>query len=469
MLRSRSPVPTRPRGLWLGVLALALLASSAPQPIAAQARPDPATLTAPPSAPWIRDAVIYEMNTRTFTKAGTFNAAIGRLDGLRDLGVTIVWLMPIHPIAELKKKGSIGSPYAVRDYYEVNPAFGTKADFKRFVSEAHARGLKVIIDVVANHTGWDNVMMKTPAFYRRDAQGAIISPYDWTDVAALNYNDAALRKYMSDMLVYWVREFDLDGFRCDVASEVPTDFWESTRVALEKVKPDIIMLAEAHKPELLTKAFHLDYSWPLHQALNDVLANGRPATRLREEWEREVAGYPKGSLHLRFSDNHDESRAIARFGARGALAASALMFTLDGVPLLYNGMEVGDITESGAPALLEKMDVFWDASLRRPEFPVFYKEFIALRRTHSALRSGTVEWLTNSDPTRVLTYRRRDASEDLLVALNMSNRPYMGTVEASGEYNEITPQSARARGAAAAALPAVSLDAWGVRVFRRAR
>jgi glycosidase len=254
-----------------------------------------------------------------------------------------------------------------------------------------------------------------------------------------------------------------------VAGEVPTDFWESARAAVERVKPDMIWLAEAHKAELLTKAFHLDYSWPFHSALNDVFANGRPATRLREEWENEVAHYPKGSLHLRFSDNHDESRAIARFSARGALAASALMFTLDGVPLLYNGMEVGDITESGAPALFEKMDVFWDAALRRPEFPAFYKELIALRRAHPALRSGTVEWLANSDQTRVLTYRRRDASEDIVVAINATNRPFMGTVEASGEYNEITPPTARARGATAASLPAISLDAWGFRVFRRAR
>ncbi|MEQ1691471.1 MAG: alpha-amylase family glycosyl hydrolase, partial [Gemmatimonas sp.] len=286
------------------LVACAFLASSSPAQAQARplaVRPAPATLTAPSSAPWIRDAVIYELNTRTFTRQGTFNAAVARLDGLRDLGVTVVWLMPIHPIAELKKKGSIGSPYAVRDYYGVNPAFGTKADFRRFVSAAHARGLKVIIDVVVNHTGWDNVMMKTPSFYRRDAKGGIVSPYDWTDVAALNYENPALRKYITDMLVYWLKEFDLDGFRCDVAGEVPTDFWEATRAALETVKPDIIMLAEAHKPELLAQAFHLDYSWPLHSALTDVLANGRPASRLRDAWEAEVATYPKGSLHLRFS------------------------------------------------------------------------------------------------------------------------------------------------------------------------
>ncbi len=430
----------------------------------AQPPPNMAALTAPVAAPWIRDAVIYELNTRTFTRAGTLNAATARLDALRDLGVTVVWLMPIHPIAQVRKKGSVGSPYAIRDYYAVNPAFGTKADFKRFVNAAHARGLKVIIDVVANHTGWDNVMMKTPAFYRRDANGVVVSPYDWTDVAALNYENPQLRRYMTEMLVYWMKTFDLDGFRCDVAAEVPTAFWEATRAALEKVKPDILMLAESHKPELLARAFHLDYSWPLHSALTDVLANGQPATRLRDEWQNEVATYPKGSLHLRFSDNHDESRAIARFGARGAMAASALMFTLDGVPLLYNGMEVGDITESGAPALFEKMDVFWDASKRRPEFPAYYRGLIMMRRDHVALRRGAVEWLANSDTNRVLTYRRQDATEELLVAVNLSNRPFTGTVGAAGSWSEITPGG---RAAGAVAVPAMSLDAWGFRVFRR--
>jgi cyclomaltodextrinase / maltogenic alpha-amylase / neopullulanase len=456
------------RRIRLAAVALGLGATLA-RPAMAQARPDIASLTAPASAPWIRDGVIYELNTRTFSREGTFKAVTARLDELKSLGVTVLWIMPIHPIAELKKKGSIGSPYAVRDYYEVNPAFGTKADFKALVTAAHAKGLKVIIDIVANHTGWDNVMMKTPSYYRRDAKGQVISPYDWTDVAALNYENPALRRYMSDMLVYWAKEFALDGFRCDVAGEIPTDFWESARAAIEQVRPDIMMLAEAHKPDLLAKAFNLDYSWPLHGALTDVLTNGAPATRLREEWQNEIAQYPKGALHMRFSDDHDETRAIARFGAKGALAASLMMFTLDGVPLLYNGMEVGDNAESGAPQLFEKQDVFWDAS-RRPEFPAFYRELIAFRKAHPVLRSGAVDWLANSDADRVVSYRRRDASEELVVVVNFSNRPWMGTVEASGEYVDVTPRTRPVEGAlAAAALPAVSLEAWGYRVLRRVR
>ena len=177
--------------------------------------------------------------------------------------------MPIHPIGQDKKKGTIGSPYAVRDYYAINPDYGTKEDFKKLITEAHRRGMKVIIDIVANHTSWDSVMMKWPEFYERDAKGQITYPHDWSDVAELNYENPKLRRYMIDMLKYWIREFDLDGFRCDVAEEVPTDFWENARAELDKIKPDIVMLAEGHKAELLLKAFDFDYSWPLHSALTE--------------------------------------------------------------------------------------------------------------------------------------------------------------------------------------------------------
>ena len=384
-----------------------------------------------PVRDWVRDGVIYEIYPRAFSQQGNFNAITARLDELRDLGVTILWLMPIHPIGQEKKKGTIGSPYAVRDYYAINPDYGTADDLKRLVREAHARGMKVIIDVVANHTSWDSVLMKHPEFYKRDAQGNITYPYDWYDIAALNYSNQQLRRYMIDMLKFWIREFDLDGFRCDVAGEVPTDFWERARVELEQVKPDIVMLAEAHKAELLVKAFDLDYSWPLHSALTKVLQGEAPASVLRAEWEKEVKEWPAGALHMRFSDNHDERRAIARFGERAALAASAFVFTLDGVPMIYNGMEVGDTTESGAPALFEKLPIFWSIAERRPEFRKFYKEMMARRRGSKALRRGTLEWVKNSDESRVVSFVRRFEGEEVLVTINFSNRPFAGTVRGS--------------------------------------
>src|SRR6476469_1891979 len=384
--------------------------------------------SARPVRDWVRDGVIYEIYPRAFSQQGNFNAITARLDELKDLGVTILWLMPIHPIGQEKKKGTIGSPYAVRDYYAINPDYGTGDDLKRLISEAHTRGLKVIIDIVANHTSWDSVLMKHPDFYKHDAKGNITYPYDWYDIAALNYDNPQLRRYMTDMLKHWIREFDLDGFRCDVAGEVPTDFWENARRELEQIKPDIVMLAEAHKAELQVTAFDLDYSWPLHSALTNVLQGRGRASDLRDEWEKEVREWPKGALHMRFSDNHDERRAIARFGEPAALAASAFVFTLDGVPMIYNGMEVGDTTESGAPALFEKLPIFWSFVKRRPECPQFYKQMRALRRGSAALRRGSLEWLRNSDEARVVSFVRRFEGEEVLVAINFSNLPFSGTV-----------------------------------------
>jgi len=432
------------------------------------------------SRPWVRDGVIYQVFPRDFSAEGNFNGVTKQLDRLKDLGVTILWLMPIHPIGQEKKKGTIGSPYAVRDYYGINPDYGTKDDLKRLVNESHRRGMKVIIDIVANHTSWDSVLMKHPDWYKHDAKGNITYPYDWTDIAALNYTNPQLRRYMIDMLKYWIRDFDLDGFRCDVAGEVPTDFWEDARTELDKIKPDIFMLAEAHKPELEVKAFELDYSWPLHSALTEVLQGRAAATDLRAAWEKEFREWPRGALHMRFSDNHDERRAIARFGEPAALAASAMMFTLDGVPLIYNGMEVGDTTESGAPALFEKLPIFWPIAERRPEFPRFYKQIVALRKQYDALRVGPVEWLRNSDESRVVSYTRQSSDEEILVVINFSNRPFFGSIEvANGQsFRDITldvgsplppdaPAPELARRARRNSLPAIALDAWGYRIFVR--
>lgn len=433
------------------------------------------------SQAWVGDGVIYEIFPRTFSAEGNFNGITARLDYLKNLGVTILWLMPVHPVGQQRKKGTVGSPYAVRDYYAINPDYGTKEDLRRLISEAHRRGLKVIIDIVANHTAWDSVMMKTPDFYTHDASGKIVPPVsDWADVADLNYDNARLRDYMIEMLKYWLREFDLDGFRCDVAMMIPTDFWERARTELEKIKPDIFMLAEAHEPDLQVKAFDLGYSWPLHSMLTDVLMGNAPATRLRETWEEERARFPRGAQHMRFSDNHDERRAIARFGERGALAASAFVLTLDGVPMLYNGMEAGDTTESGSPALFEKLPVFWASAERRPEFPLFYKQLIALRRSREALRHGSLEWLHNSDEARIITYLRRAGDEEILVAVNLSNRPFVGMVEVSGaaSFTEIAlnvasplppdaPAPERTDRARPVGLPSLALDAFGYRLFRR--
>jgi cyclomaltodextrinase / maltogenic alpha-amylase / neopullulanase len=392
---------------------------------------EPAKATARSAPQWLRDGVVYELYPRNFSLEGNFNGITARLDELKDLGVDILWLMPIHPLGEKGRKGSLGSPYAVRDYFAINPDYGTAVDLKRLVAEAHRRGLKVILDIVANHTAWDSIMMQHPEFYKQDAKGKIIPPVpEWTDVAGLNYENPKLCDYMIGMLKYWVdpKGFDLDGFRCDVASMVPTSFWERARTELEQVKPNIMLLAEASKPELLVKAFDLDYSWPLHGTLNNVLINGAPATEFKRSWDESRQQFPAQSLHLRISDNHDEARAVARFSIRGALAASALMFTLDGVPLLYNGMEVGDATESGDPALFEKLPVFWHPK-ERPPLRDIYRDLIKLRKAHPAFRNDRVIWLRNSDEANLVTFMRLDERDEFVIAINFSNRPVVGWVE----------------------------------------
>ncbi|MGQ0543614.1 MAG: alpha-amylase family glycosyl hydrolase [Blastocatellia bacterium] len=427
---------------------------------------------------WVKDAVLYEIFPRQYSAKGDFNGITADLDRLNNLGVTVLWLMPIHPIGQAKKKGTVGSPYAVRDFYAINPDYGTPADLKRLVAEAHKRGMKVIIDIVANHTSWDSVMMKNPTYYTKNDKGEIIPPVaDWADVADLNYENPETRKYIIDMLKFWVRDYDLDGFRCDVAGFIPTDFWETARAEVDKVKADTIWLAEWESPDLHVKAFDVDYSWQVHGALTEVLHGLKPASRIREVWEEQHAKFPKGSLRMRFSDNHDERRSIARFGEKGALAAQALAFTLDGLPLIYNGMENGDTTESGAPALFEKMPIFWQTEVRRPEFPRFYSSMIALRKSSAALRRGDLTWLKNSDEARVITFVRRSGNEEVIVAINMSSTPFFGSLETTGTFDEITPrisqplppddEKAKAAAKTNVGLPVLSLDGFGFRLFRK--
>ncbi|HWX19063.1 MAG TPA: alpha-amylase family glycosyl hydrolase [Candidatus Binatia bacterium] len=426
--------------------------------------------TARTSPQWLRDGVIYEIFPRNFSPEGNFNGITARLDELKDLGVDILWLMPIHPIGQKMRKGSIGSPYAVSDYSAINPDYGTEKDFKRLISEAHQRGMKVIIDMVANHTAWDSVLMAHPEFYKQDGKGKIIPPVpEWTDVAGLNYENPKLREYMIGMLKHWIdpATFDLDGFRCDVAYMVPTSFWEEARAALVKVKPDIMLLAEASKPELLVKAFDADYSWPLHATLNNVLLSGAPASDLRRSWDESLRQFPQGSLHMRISDNHDEARAVARFGTRGALAASVLMLALDGVPLLYNGMEVGDATESGEPALFEKVPIFWHPK-ERPPLRDIYRDLIKLRKAYAPFRNDRVIWLHNSDEANLVTLLRLDAKDEFVVAINLSNRPNLGWVEVMHEEQFKPVKIAGVPDSPTSGFPLFRLNSFEWRIYHRA-
>jgi glycosidase len=272
---------------------------------------------------------------------------------------------------------------------------------------------------------------------------------------------------MIAMLKYWIKEADVDGFRCDVAYMVPTDFWEQVRGELTKVKPDLMMLAEASKPELLTNAFDIDYSWPLLATMNSVMLRNAPASDVKKSWEESRRQFPKNSLHLRITDDHDEARAVARYGLGGALAASALMFTLDGVPLLYNGMEVGDATESGDPALFDKLNIFWHPK-ERPPLRNTYRDLIQLRKQYAALRTDGVNWLRNSDETRLVTFLRADDQDEILVLINLSNRPIIGKVDLKSAAGFSAVKISGMADSGDGPLPTFHLNGFEWRIYHRA-
>ena len=421
-----------------------------------------AAYSAPPVTPaWVPRAVVYEVNFGVFSPTGDFKGVEARLPDLQRLGVTTVWLMPIHPVGVVK---SFGSPYCVRDYFGINPALGTAQDLHRLVRAVHARHMKIILDIVANHTAWDNPLITShPEYYKHDAQGNIISPNaDWKDVAGLDYHSPGLRGYMTGVLKYWLRSFDVDGYRCDSAGLLPTDFWEAASTEARKVKPDMLMLAEGDQTDLQNSAFDLDYDWPLLGGIYAVLAKGAPATRIQTILEGEHTRYPARALHMQISDDHDEQRATVKYSPRGALAASALMLTLDGVPLLYNGMEVGDL---GAKPIV------WEGA-RQAETFRFYQQMLALRRAHPALRQGETQWITNTDPAHLLTYVRKSGGEEFLVAINLSNKPVTATVDGPGKaqgWRDVTPagQTSGSPERFKAKPPALSLEAYGFRLFQR--
>jgi glycosidase len=231
---------------------------------------------------WSRNAAIYQINTRQFTTEGTFAAAQEHLQRLKDLGITIIWLMPVHPIGEVNRKGTLGSPYAVKDYYAVNPELGTLDDLKRFVSAAHDLGMYVILDWVANHTAWDCVLVdEHPEWYDRDWKGDFRPTpwWDWPDIIDLDYHQADLRKYMTDALTHWVREADIDGYRCDVAGYVPTDFWNNARRELDAIKP-VFMLAEWETRDLHYAAFDMTYAWSWNESMHRIAQGESDATAM---------------------------------------------------------------------------------------------------------------------------------------------------------------------------------------------
>lgn len=370
---------------------------------------------------WIYPATIYEVNVRQFTPEGTFAAFEEHLPRLKELGIEILWFMPIHPIGEEGRKGTLGSYYSIKDYKGINPEFGTMEDFKRVVKKSHELGMRVIIDWVANHSAHDNELAKTnPEFYVKDSAGKFISPFDWTDVIKFDYSNPELRKYMIGALEFWIRDIGIDGYRCDVAAEVPTDFWNDARAALDKIGP-VFMLAEAEHKDLLAFAFNAEYGWEQHHIMNEVAKGKKVVADFDKYFEKMIAEYPKNTIKMNFTSNHDENSwngtEFERMGD-GAKTFAAFTFVIPGMPLLYNGQEVGF---NRRLEFFEKDQIDWKDN---GNFEDFYKKLIAMRRNNTALWAATkgadMERILTPNNPSVYAFVRKNDKDKVVAIFNFS-------------------------------------------------
>ncbi len=346
------------------------------------------TVTETPVQQPLENSVVYEMNVRQYTPEGTFSAAQRELPRLAELGVDILWLMPIYPIGVEGRKGTLGSYYAVKDYCAINPEFGTIEDFDKFLAEAHKLGLRVVIDWVANHTSPDAVWEsgKPSDWYERDAEGNTTFTADWSDTANLNYENKEVWKGMAAAMRFWM-ERGIDGFRCDMACEVPLEFWQETIAGLRADYPGMYMLAEGEEPLLHSLSdFDASYSWELHHLMNAIARGEKNMPELLEYIARDAERQPADAFRLMFTSNHDEnSWAGTEFERMGdaAKVMAVLTFTLPGgQPLIYTGQEMG---WNKRFQFFEKDPVpAWEKN----EYFDFYKDLIAFRHANPALAAG---------------------------------------------------------------------------------
>ncbi|MEO1661915.1 MAG: alpha-amylase family glycosyl hydrolase [Pseudomonadota bacterium] len=375
---------------------------------------------------WARDAVIYQINTRQFTPEGTFRAAEAQLPRLKTLGVDILWLMPIHPIGEVNRKGTLGSPYAVKDYFAVNPEFGTEEEFRAFVEAAHGHGFKVILDWVANHTAWDNALVSEhPEWYETDWKGDFHpTPWtDWADIIDLDYDQPDLRAYKTAALKYWVEEFGVDGYRADVAGFVPLDFWETARAELDLIKP-VFMLAEWQQRDLHRHAFDATYGWAWKEAAQRIAAGQSDAGDLRGFLGDQISTWPLDAYRMLYTENHDQN---AWDGATGDIYGAAyhamltLSFVTEGIPLIHNGQEVGNQDQL---AFFERDPIEW-GDYQHPDGDLIH-QLIRIKKHNKALHNGAaggrIVPVSTDVPSQILSFAREKDGNQVLVLFNLSDR-----------------------------------------------
>ncbi|MDM4764648.1 alpha-amylase family glycosyl hydrolase [Pelomonas sp. SE-A7] len=385
-----------------------------------------------PHVAWSRQATIYQVNLRQHTQQGTIKAFAKDLSRIRKLGADILWFMPLQPIGKKERKGGLGSYYSISDYTAVNPEFGTLDDMKAMVKQAHGLGFKIILDWVPNHTAWDHAWTtQHKDWYKLNDKGEIFpvtfhegpEPEYWTDVVALDYRSEDLRKAMISAMAFWLREVDLDGFRCDVASLVPTDFWERARRELDAIKP-VFMLAESDKPELHRSAFDMTYSWDLADVFKAIGKGKAGAAELRAWLKAENGGkaakvYPRHAYRMRFTSNHDFNSwhgTDRELYGEAYQALAALTFTLPGMPLVYGGQES---RLDKRLEFFEKDAVQWKSY----ELQGFYAELMAIKHANPALANGQYgapAEILDAGNEQVFAFRRQLGRNVVTIAVNLS-------------------------------------------------
>ncbi|NOY49624.1 MAG: alpha-amylase [Chlorobi bacterium] len=387
---------------------------------------------------WSRNANIYELNIRQYTPEGTFNAFRAHLPRLKEMGVDILWIMPIHPVGELNRKGTLGSYYAVRDYKSVNPEFGNLEDFKELVNEAHNLGMKVIIDWVANHSSWDNVWLDGHEdYYEKDDKGNFISPFDWTDVISFNYDNPEMRAAMIDALRYWLTETDIDGYRCDVAGMVPVDFWENARTSMEEIKPVFMLAEDEDQVALVQKAFDMNYSWKLLHLMNEIAKGDKKAVKLWDYILWSGTTFPEDAYRMNFITNHDENSWNGTVEERlgdGSKAFAVLCWTIPGMPLIYSGQEAG---LNKRLKFFDKDSINWGNYV----YADFYKKLNKLKESNAALlagkEGGMMQQISEGQNEDIVAFSREKDGDQIIVILNLSPEPQEFTIEGdfvNGEY-----------------------------------
>lgn len=425
---------------------------------------------------WVTNGVIYQINPRAFTPEGTLSAATKRLPELKRLGVTIVYLIPVFvsdddPRQQFwskrqKKSGQNNprNPYRMKDYYHIDPEYGTDADLKAFVDEAHRLGLRVMLDLVYLHCGPSAVFIKSnPDFVKRDKEGNIVNAA-WS-FPGLNFESPALREYLWKNMEYWIAEFDVDGYRTDVADGIPLDFWSEGRRRIEKIKPDVALFAEGiNRLDDQLFAYDLNYAFPFFSALRGVMDLGNPVSQLADAKRKIASVRPRGARFVHYFDNHDisnddyELRREARWGFEAVNAVLTLCLTLDGVPMLYNGQEIADKSRH---SIFGNLPIDW-AQEKTDEGKKRFalcQELINLRRSHSALVSPKIVFVNNDEKRSVLSYERISPSEKILVVVNLRNERIR--VEVDSTMTHLEPLFVKGKQLAQVSKPVFDLPPYG--------